>query len=269
MRASLLAVPLAAVYTLICGCSARSSASSMSARSGDSTLVPILVYHSVARHHASQTGEQRELDVDTGVFREQMNYLANNNHPVVAFSDLIDELEGHRELPAVAVVITFDDGWQDQYEFAFPILQQRHFTATFFIYTNAIGNGPGFMTWDELRQLQQAGMTIAAHSRTHPIMTKPGVSLTNEIDSSRADIARNLGVAPDLFAYPYGVWDTRIAAQVQAAGFRAARALGGGAWNGAANLFALRSVLATDDMPVFERALADRPPVTVSSRTGR
>jgi peptidoglycan/xylan/chitin deacetylase (PgdA/CDA1 family) len=241
----------------------------MSARSGDSTRVPVLVYHSIARHSAEQTGEQRELDVDTGVFRKQMAYLADNNHPVVAFSDLIDELQGRRELPAGAVVITFDDGWQDQYEFAFPILQQRHFTATFFVYTNAIGNGPAFMTWDELRQLQQAGMTIGAHSRTHPILTNPGVSLTNEIDSSRADIARNLGVAPELFAYPYGVWDARIAAAVQAAGFRGARALGGGEWNGASNLFALQSVLATDDMPAFERALADRPPVTVGARLGR
>jgi peptidoglycan/xylan/chitin deacetylase (PgdA/CDA1 family) len=238
-------------------CGGRSAAST-NAGSGDSTNVPVLVYHSVARHHAGQTGEQRELDVDTSSFRQQMDYLEEHQHPVVPFDQLIDQLQGKIALPAGAVVITFDDGWLDQYEFAFPILQQHHFTATFFIYTNAIGNGQAFMTWDELRQLQQAGMTIGAHSRTHPKLTAPNVSLNDEIAGSRADIQRNLGVSPDLFAYPYGLWDRRVVAAVQAAGFRAARGLGDGPMNTPSTIFTIRSIAATDDMPSFERAIASR-----------
>jgi peptidoglycan/xylan/chitin deacetylase (PgdA/CDA1 family) len=228
---------------------------------GDSTRVPVLVYHNVARHRAEQTGEQREMDVDTGSFREQMSYLATHDHPVVPFSDLIDELQGGGRLPDGAVVITFDDGWQTQYDFAFPILREHHFTATFFVYTNAIGNGPAFMTWDEVRELQRAGMTIGAHSRTHPKLSNPDVSLPSEIDGSRSDVAKNVGVAPTLFAYPYGVWDARIVAQVRAAGFRGARALGDGPFNTAADIFAVRSVVVTDDMPVFERMVDGLAPV--------
>src|SRR5262249_49811893 len=148
------------------------------------------------------------------------------------------------ELPASAVVITFDDGWQDQYDVAFPILQKHHFTATFFVYTNAIGNGSAFMTWDELRELQHAGMTIGAHSRTHPRLIEPNVSLENEIDGSRDDIERQLGVSPELFAYPYGLWDRRVVAAVRAAGFRAARSMADGPMNTASTIFAIRSILA-------------------------
>jgi peptidoglycan/xylan/chitin deacetylase (PgdA/CDA1 family) len=227
---------------------------------GDTIRVPVLVYHSIARHHAGQTGEQRELDVDTAVFRQQMSSLVEQRHQVVSFADLIDELEGRRELPEGAVVITFDDGWQDQYEDAFPILKQYGFTATFFVYTTAIGNGPGFMTWDELREMQNAGMTIGAHSRTHPVLTDRRVSLTDEIDGSRIDIEQNLGVAPDFFAYPYGDWDARVAGEVRAAGFRAARALGEGPLNTSGDVFWVRSVIATDDMKAFERALAGLVP---------
>ena len=236
------------------------SANPASVPSGDSIRVPILVYHSIAPHHAGQTGEQRELDVDTATFHAQMSYIARFKHPVVPFSAIVDALDGKGKLPDRAVVITFDDGWKEQYEDAFRILKQYGFTATFFVYTSAIGLGPAFMTWDELREMQRAGMTIGAHSRTHPELTKPAVSLVEEINGSRDDIQKNLGVVPSLFAYPYGDWDPRVAAAVRAAGFRAARGMGDGPVNTPANRFALRSVLATGDMTAFERALGDRSP---------
>ena len=226
----------------------------------DSVRVPILVYHSIAPHHAGQTTDQRELDVDPAVFHAQMSYIAQAKHPVISLSSLVDAIEGRVTLPPRAVVITFDDGWQSQYDDAFRVLKQHGFTATFFVYTSAIGNGPAFMTWDELRELQQAGMTIGAHSRTHPEMTKKGVSLANEVDGSRADIQKNLGTTPDLFAYPYGDWDERVASAVRAAGFRAARGMGDGPLNTHATLFALKCVLTTDDMQAFERDLGDHPP---------
>src|SRR5689334_11921730 len=157
----------------------------------DSVRVPILVYHSIAPHHAGQTTDQRELDVDPAVFHAQMSYIAQAKHPVISLSSLVDAIEGRVTLPARAVVITFDDGWQSQYDDALRVLKQYRFTATFFVYTSAIGNGPAFMTWDELRDMQGAGMTIGAHSRTHPELTKTGVSLESETEGNRQYIQRN------------------------------------------------------------------------------
>jgi peptidoglycan/xylan/chitin deacetylase (PgdA/CDA1 family) len=221
----------------------------------DSVRVPILVYHSIAKHRAGQNGEQRELDVDTTVFRTQMDYLATHGYQIISFPSLVDALEHGTAIPPRSVVITFDDGWETQYAVAFPVLRQLHFTATFFIFSQPIGVDPGYMTWPQIQELQAAGMTIGAHSRTHPKLTLPTVSLASEVAGSRADLQRELGVAPDIFAYPYGIWDDRVAAAVRSAGFQAARALSGGEWNSRPNLYALHSVLATDDMQLFERAL--------------
>jgi len=225
----------------------------------DTIRVPILVYHSIAPHHPGQTGEQRELDVDPAVFRAQMNHIVQHKHPVVPLSAVVAAVQGRGSIPDRAVVITFDDGWQNQFDDAMGVLRDHGFTATFFIYTKVIDNGPGFMTWDELRQLQSAGMTIGSHSRTHPELTKKGVSLKSEIAGSREDIQKELGTAPSLFAYPYGDWDDRVVSAVRAAGYVAARGMGEGPMNTKANLFALKSIQPTDDMQAFERALGDPP----------
>ena len=222
----------------------------------DSLRVPILVYHSVSAHHPGQTDEQRQLTVDTTVFKTQMQYLAENGYRVIPLGTLVDALEGKAALPNRAVVITFDDGWQTQYHHAFPVLQQYGFTATFFIYTKPIGRDDSlYMNWNQVREMQSAGMTIGSHSRTHPLLTNPTVSLPDEVGNSRIELERQLGSPPEFFAYPYGATDARVMAAVEAAGYRAARAFPGGSWNSAANLFALRAVFVTDDMATFQRAL--------------
>jgi peptidoglycan/xylan/chitin deacetylase (PgdA/CDA1 family) len=223
--------------------------------SSDAVRVPILVYHSIAPHHPGQTVEQRQMDVDTAVFREQMSYLTSHGYEVISFDALVDALQGRGSPPDRAVVLTFDDGWETQYETAYPILRDLGLTATFFIYSTAIANGPAFMTWDQIREIQHAGMTIGAHSRTHPVLTGANVDLRSEIVGSRDDIEQHLGSAPNLFAYPYGEWDTRVADVVRGAGFRAARAFGGVS-NTTADLFALKAVMITDDMAAFERTVS-------------
>ena len=238
---------------LVVAASCRAQSRPTTQASSDSLRVPILVYHSIAPHHPGQTAEQRLLDVDTAVFREQMSYLVAHKFNVISLEKLVDALDGRATIPEQAVVITFDDGWEDQYKHAFPILRQLGMTATFFVYSTAIGVDGASMTWEQVRELQAGGMTIGCHSRTHPMLTAAGVNLHAEVETSREDIERNLGTRPDLFAYPYGEWDARVADAVRAAGYRAARAFPGGAWNTAKDLFALHAVLVTDDMKAFER----------------
>ena len=86
-------------------------------------------------------------------------------------------------------------------------------------------------------------------------MTRPGVSLANEIDSARSDLAHQTGVTPHLFAYPYGAWNARVAAAVRAAGFDAARGMADGDVRPRSDLNALPAVLATDDTAAFAREL--------------
>lgn len=221
----------------------------------DSVRVPILVYHSVMPHHPGQTKEQRILDVDTSNFGQQMRFLVNGGYHVVSFQQLVDALDGRDTLPARAVVITFDDGWQNQYKYAFPVLRKLGMPATFFVFTSVIDHDKRNMTWDELRQMQAAGMTIGSHTRTHPILPDDHRGLAYEVDSSRVDIQRHLGTAPKFFAYPFGAWDRRALSEARHAGYDAARLYGGGTWNDRSRLFALHAVPVTDNMERFERAV--------------
>lgn len=221
----------------------------------DSLRVPILVYHSVFPHHPGQTREQRILDVEPSVFAEQMQFLVHSGYHVVSFAELVDALEGRATLPHRAAVVTFDDGWANQYRYAFPVLRKLGLTATFFVFTSVIGHDPRNMTWDELRRLRAAGMTIGSHTRTHPMLPDDHRGLRFEVDSSRADIARHLGAPPEFFAYPFGAWDASSVAEVRHAGYRAARLYRGGAWNDGSRVFDMRAIPVTDDMARFERAV--------------
>jgi peptidoglycan/xylan/chitin deacetylase (PgdA/CDA1 family) len=220
----------------------------------DSVRIPILVYHAIAPHRPEQTTEQRLLDVDPAVFKRQMRYLANHGFRTVSLATLVGVLESGAAPPDHVVIITFDDGWENQYESAVPVLRQLGMTATFFVVTYQIGD-PAYMTWNQLRALQDAGMTIGSHTRSHQMLTHPSVLLTDEVEKSREDIQQHLGTTPDFFAYPYGVSDARAIAAVRAAGYAAARVFPNGPWNTPSDVFALRSVLVTDDMDAFEHAV--------------
>lgn len=232
----------------------------------DSLRVPILVYHSVMPHHPGQSAEQRVLDVDDSVFVAQMRYLVNRGYHVVSFAALVDALEGRDTLPNHAVVLTFDDGWANQYRHAFPILRRFGLTATFFVFTTPIGKDAKVMTWDELRALQAAGMTIGSHTRTHPILPDYHAALHNEVAMSRKDIEEHIGRAPDFFAYPFGAWDAESAAWARKAGYRAARTYRGGAWNAPSDLYHLRAIPVTDNMQAFERAVSGDSTRVVAQR---
>ena len=253
---------LIAVAVLTIGTTAASHPAphAVSAAVPDSLRVPVLVYHSVMPHHRGQTAEQRVLDVDDSVFVAQMRYLVNGGYHVVSFATLVDALEGRATLPNRAVVITFDDGWANQYRHAFPILRRFGMTATFFVFTTPIGKDSKVMTWQQLRELQAAGMTIGSHTRTHPVLPDYHAALHNEIGMSRADIAQHLGRAPDFFAYPFGAWDAQSAASAHTAGYRAARTYRGGPWNAPSDLYHLRAVPVTDDMQAFKRAVTGSGP---------
>lgn len=226
------------------------------AQAPDSLRVPILVYHSVMPHHPGQTKAQRVLDVDDSVFVAQLQYLASGGYRVVSLATLVDAIEGKAQLPKRAVVITFDDGWENQYRHAFPILRRFGATATFFVFTSVIDADKRNMTWKELAELQAAGMTIGSHTRTHPELPRSHATLGSEVQVSRDEIAKHLGRVPDFFAYPFGDWDRQSADWAQRAGYRAARGYRGGAWNSRADLYHLRAIPVTDNMKKFERAVS-------------
>lgn len=214
--------------------------------------VPVLVYHNV--RPLQEGTRQRTFDIEPNVFEAQMLLLLYNGYTVVSLRTLVDALIGQSPLPKRAVVITFDDGWATQFQYAFPVLARLGFTATFFVFTSPICRDARFMTWHQLRQMLDAGMSIGSHSRTHPYLTRSD-ALTNEVTGSRRDIERELGCAPDFFAYPFGEFNEVLAAAVREAGYRAARGFGGGKMHRPEQLWNLHSIPVTANMSAFRRNL--------------
>ncbi len=239
-------------------------------RRADSSFVPILVYHGVYPHHPGQTVMQIAYDVAPEAFEAQMAYLHDHNFHVVSLGDYVDALESGKALPERSVVITFDDGRENQYVHAFPVLKQYGYTATFFIYPNPVGRRTEFMTWDQIREMHAAGMTIASHSYTHPYLTriKDPRDMKHEIEGSRERLEKQLGIHIEYFAYPFGARNAEVEAAVKNAGYKAARMFPGGAWNSKSTLFALRGLQIRDNLKAFARTV-ERQPATVTPSANR
>lgn len=218
--------------------------------------VPILIYHSVSPHTSLQTPVQIYYDVAPESLDKQFKYLKDNGYTVIGLDFLVDALAQTITLPPKSVVLTFDDGWENQFKYGYPILKKYNYTATFFIYTHAINHG-SFLTWKQVRIMDGGGMTIGGHTRTHPYLpdiTDP-VVLRREIIGGKSVIENRIGKPIDLFAYPYGHYNDQIIEVVKEAGYKAARGVYKGIYHSDKDMYKLKGVEATDDLDKFARDL--------------
>ncbi|HTW51595.1 MAG TPA: polysaccharide deacetylase family protein, partial [Stellaceae bacterium] len=201
--------------------------------------IPILVYHHVVPDHAPGV-----LYVTPDGFEQHLRFLSDNGYQSVSFADLADSLEYGLPLPERPVILSFDDGWENQFEHGFPLLQKYGFGATFYIVSGYVDH-ENFMTTDQLRAMMAAGMTIGCHSHTHPSLPSlgTGARLKDEVAGSKAWLEDHFGIAIDTFAYPYGAYTAAVAAAVKAADYRTARTVDTGIRATAANLATLPAVL--------------------------
>jgi peptidoglycan/xylan/chitin deacetylase (PgdA/CDA1 family) len=163
------------------------------------------------------------LTVRTPDFGSEMALLESGGYHTVTFNQVWQAMAGQAALPSKPVLLTFDDGGLDNFTVAFPILKRHGFVATFFVITNAVGHNPQSMTWDQLREMKAAGMTIGSHTKGHPdLRTVSPDRLWDELAGSRAAIEAELGAAPDVLSYPSGKFSAKIAKLASTAGYRMA-----------------------------------------------
>jgi peptidoglycan/xylan/chitin deacetylase (PgdA/CDA1 family) len=215
--------------------------------------VPILVYHIVRPRYADDSPAVRSLALTPETFEDELSYLDRAQYHVISFETLEDYFKKGTPLPSKPVIISFDDGWHDQFTYAFPILAAHHERATFFVFTNAIGRR-GFMSWDELRVMLGGGMTIGSHSRSHPYLTKVATtSLAAEITGSKTILEEKLRVPITSFAYPFGQYSSAIVKLVQKAGYHSARGDYESGKQTADHLYELSALNAPTTLAYFEQ----------------
>jgi peptidoglycan/xylan/chitin deacetylase (PgdA/CDA1 family) len=178
--------------------------------------VPILTYHSI-----DDSGSVISTSRET--FRRQMRRLSETGYRTISLKDLARDLDDKRPFPANTVVITFDDGYQNVYAEAFPVLAEYGFRATVFLITDYCGgtnawpgNGAGIprqqlLSWREIKEMQQQGFEFGSHTATHLDLTKVSLDLAeDELQRSRMAIEERLGEEASVFAYPYGSYNSAI-----------------------------------------------------------
>lgn len=186
----------------------------------------ILMYHSVGEPGVAGQGS---LDIPEKAFARQMAFLSRYRYHVIPLSELEQMLREKKKIPAKTVVLTFDDGYENNYTKAFPILKKYHFPATFFIITNFIGKEEHFydhyfkfMTPAMIVEMANSGLiTIGSHSMNHPFlpMIKDETVLNEEIAGSKKVLERLLHRPVKAFCYPVGGFTPHIEELVRKAGY--------------------------------------------------
>ncbi len=177
--------------------------------------VPIFEYHRV-KPPAGETGYVLDLIVPPWLFEGQMQAMAAAGWHTITMAELGDDLRRGIEPAAKSFVVTFDDGYEDGYTDAFPILRRLGFVATYFVIGGRIGD-PGQLTVGEMKELVAAGNEIGNHTLTHAdLRVLSPENVVNEIYTTCALIATDVGVWPRSFSYPKGLTDTAVTSIVAA-----------------------------------------------------
>lgn len=176
--------------------------------------VPILMYHYLSDPPPGADRYRRDLSTSPAQFEQHLAYLREQGYQAVTLYDLLYHLTQGTPLPEKPVVITFDDGYRDNYSNAFPLLRQYGFNATFFVLTEVTNQGEAeYMTWDQLREMAAAGMDIECHARVHENLPEnDDARLVWQVLGCREAIEGELGQRPRFVAYPSGHFDDRVMA---------------------------------------------------------
>ena len=177
--------------------------------------LPILNYHSVGAAADDYT-------VPVAAFEEQLDWLASHGFHTVSLHDLAEWRQRRAPLPDKAIILTFDDGKADALGIVLPALRKRGMRATFFVITDLLGRA-GYLTWDGVRALADAGMEIGSHTATHPRLSDlPDARVQSELVESRLTLQGELHRPVEALAYPYNSVRRNVREAAEKAGYRIA-----------------------------------------------
>lgn len=176
---------------------------------------PILAYHRVHPEPASDTPT-----LSPEVFRRQMRILATRWRPI-PLSDLVSCLETKKPLPARAVVVTFDDGTEDNFSHAFPALLENRIPATVFMIADNVGK-PGSLDTEQILKMRRGGIRFGSHTCRHAYLPSlPIERIREELIASKSTLQR-MGLDLEFLSYPGGGFTPEIIRAAQEAGYRGA-----------------------------------------------
>jgi len=169
---------------------------------GPCVKVNVLMYHHIETEEEAKPKNQTSLAVSPDFFRKQMQYLKDKNYTVIGGRDLINFFNGSEKLSGKLAMITLDDGYEDNFKNAYPILKEFGFKATIFTATGLVNN-PDYLNWDEISQMKDL-IYFANHTWSHHSSAGSAEIIEKEISTADAQL-KDKGLNEEkVFAYPYG-----------------------------------------------------------------
>jgi peptidoglycan/xylan/chitin deacetylase (PgdA/CDA1 family) len=190
-------------------------------------VVPVLMYHSV---NPVPNDSIKSLIVSPRTFERQMRFLRDHHYNVITVEALARLIKTNSKIPPKTVAVTFDDGYKDNYTYAFPVLKKYAIPATIFIIIDEVGRpltkelkaGDARLSWQEIHQMQSSGLVdFGSHTfGAEPLVDKRSdAALKKEIVDSRAALGERLGRQVAIFSYPGGLFNDKIKTIVMNAGY--------------------------------------------------
>ena len=197
----------------------------------------ILQYH----HFSDDTPAITSVTLEQ--FDDHLDYLKHNNFNVLPLRDVVMALKNKQELPDRCISLSVDDAYISVYQNAAPRLKKLGWPLTVFVNTEGVDQGISvYMTWDQMRELSKQGVTFEnhGHGHIHMIRKNPGESeedwrlrVVNDISTAQQRITSEIGIAPQLFAHPYGEYNPVTLEIVNEMGLTGFGQQSGPAWPGA------------------------------------
>ncbi len=182
--------------------------------------VPIIMYHDIA------ATKQVDWDVTPEELETQFQAIADNNLTPISLDTLVDHLRTGRTLPENPILLTFDDNYLGQFQYALPLLQKYGYPAVFSIHTGFVGvkTTRDHSTWAQLKEMQKSGLiTFASHTVNHLNLSQiDDAKIEQELVVSKQVLEKELGIIIRYFTYPEGSYSDRVKEKVKQVGYEAA-----------------------------------------------
>ena len=172
---------------------------------------PILEYHMVTENPHP---DAKPYVVPPEDFAEQLDYLAEEGYTTITPQDYARARKGKQQLPEKPIILTFDDGYEDNWRVVLPMLEERRMKAVFYMVTNSIGQ-PGYLTWDNLFDMERRGMEIGSHTANHlPLTTLSPEKQREELRLSKLMLEWKGMKTIYSFSYPNGSYNAGVVAML-------------------------------------------------------
>ncbi|WP_446899877.1 polysaccharide deacetylase family protein [Clostridium sp. LBM24168] len=220
----------------------------------NNSFVPVLMYHSIGYE------EGNELRIPKDKFENHMEYLKNDGYTTLTMNEFYNFVVKNKPVPRKSVLITFDDGYEDNYKNAYPVLKKFGFNATIFIITSTVNKDSSYLNSSQLKEMSKNGIDIEGHTVNHDDLSKLDYNAQlKTLKDSKNFLEKVLNEEVSYTAYPFGHWNSSTIKAAETAGYKLAFTTESGWANKNQGIYKLHRVYMSNnhDMNEFQRRLTN------------